>query len=268
MAGVPTPSRATAGDITNWVEQARLGNDEARRLLYERLAPMLQPYIRERLNARVRRRVGASEIFQELMASFFKRLSADSFALPDRDALFALLFEMIKNKVINSRAHHMRMRRNVRRDVLLGEKKDADGSGAGMEQFAEGAQAPRGEVATIYRTNHPITPPHDDRGDSEYADRAMIDLLTLGANPEDAAVAESVYDLIRADLANKPPLDLVFDRLLDGISNEAIARELGITAARVRARIGQIRDRVTQLVLLPEFRDPLTAPPRPSGASG
>jgi hypothetical protein len=43
------------------------------------------------------------------MLSFFKRMTEGEYALPDRDALKALLFDMILNKVINARTHHFRL---------------------------------------------------------------------------------------------------------------------------------------------------------------
>jgi len=109
LVAVPNESQGDAptspvGDVTTWLGQLSTGDDkereDARRLLDERFAKMLKANIRERLNGRVGQRVGGSDIYQELMNSFFRRMEAGKYEVHDRDALMALLFEMIKNKGI------------------------------------------------------------------------------------------------------------------------------------------------------------------------
>lgn len=253
----------TDDQVTVWLDQLRSDDstlrEDARRRLDETYAAMMKAAILQRLNSRIRQRIGASDVYQQLMNTFFQRMRLGEYDLPDRDALLALLFDMMKKKVSNARLHHRRRKRDVDRELPLADEGEEGDGGTGLQQLAEGTQTPREPITRPYRRNLPRVGPIDAQGDSSFANKDLIQLLTCGADQQDAVEAEEVYDLIKADLDQKPPLGLVFDRILGGFSDEDMAVEIGKTVARVRQLTNEIRLRMLAIGIAPEFQDPFAS---------
>ena len=255
----PTADLPVAGDVTVWVRDLRSSDPaqqrEAQRLLNQRLSVTLRAHIRERLNPRIRQRIGPTDIYQDVMNSFFVCMNDGGLDVPDRTAVMALLFQMIRNKVINVRAYHLRQKRNVERETPLTATEHEGWEEDGLEQLPQGQLLPPERIDKPYRRNQPVLPPSDHRGDSIFAGKALVDLLSLGADEEDAAKVGETYELIKLDLDNTPPLNTVFDHLLAGYSDEEIANEIGKSVARVRQLIGQVRRRIIGLGVAPQFQN-------------
>jgi DNA-directed RNA polymerase specialized sigma24 family protein len=95
--------------------------EEAARQIWERFSERLAAEVRRRLDPRVLRREGADAVVQSLFASFFGAAPGPAGMPRDRAQLWRLLVHFTVCKVANTAARHRAARRDVRREVLLGD---------------------------------------------------------------------------------------------------------------------------------------------------
>jgi RNA polymerase sigma factor (sigma-70 family) len=119
MQAVPHPT----GSVTQLIahlqsENPSLGADAARRI-WERYLPRLLTLARRHLDLRIRVIQNEEDVVQSMGRSFFNRVRRGDFDLGDRDALWALLVTIMRNKVRNAADHHFAAKRDLRRKQPL-----------------------------------------------------------------------------------------------------------------------------------------------------
>ena len=83
----------------------------------ERYTQKLLQVVRRKLPERLRGRVDPEDIVQSVYRSFFTRLRQDEFAFAESLDIWRLLIVMTLHKVNNTIKHHLRNRRDVRREA-------------------------------------------------------------------------------------------------------------------------------------------------------
>jgi RNA polymerase sigma factor (sigma-70 family) len=113
------------GDGTTFADFFRLirtGDESAAAELVRRYEPALRLEIRLRLlDPKLRRLLDPADISQSVLASFFIRAATGQFDLDSPANLMALLRTMARNKVAHQARKQQTLRRDVRRDVSLGD---------------------------------------------------------------------------------------------------------------------------------------------------
>jgi RNA polymerase sigma factor (sigma-70 family) len=93
------------------------GLPASEQLVVERYTQKLLQVVRRKLPERLRGRVDPEDIVQSVYRSFFTRLRQAEFAFAESHDIWRLLIVMTLHKVNNSIKHHLRDRRDVRREA-------------------------------------------------------------------------------------------------------------------------------------------------------
>lgn len=94
--------------------------DPAAQQLTERYGDRLLGMIDRRLGGRLRGRVGAEDVLQDVLKSFFLRQQRGEFVLSNRAMLLGLLIEMASRKLVSACRFHSAARRHLDRERPLG----------------------------------------------------------------------------------------------------------------------------------------------------
>lgn len=117
-------------DEQNWdrlIEGLRTGDNDACRDFWTSYGPLLESVAQKQLSTRLQRRVGSDDIVQSACRTFFRRVSAGQFDLPDADALWRLICSITLTKARRAARDHSRQKRGMNReqDISAG---NTDGS--------------------------------------------------------------------------------------------------------------------------------------------
>jgi DNA-directed RNA polymerase specialized sigma24 family protein len=108
------------GSVTQLLSQLRSGDsrlrEEAAAEIWRRYCDQLLELACQKLNERLRRRVGGEDISQAVFKSFFFRHQRGDYSLKDRNELMHLLIRMTLNKSRGAAKRESRQRRDYRRD--------------------------------------------------------------------------------------------------------------------------------------------------------
>jgi RNA polymerase sigma-70 factor (ECF subfamily) len=130
------------GSVTNWL---RHHDDEAARRLWERYVHRLLNLAQQDLDRAVQVRIGAEDVVQSALRSYFRRRA--DYNLTDRDELWSLLVTITLNKVRNANRHHRRKKRDVRRTQSVGEVAGLEDGGCAFDLMGDEAPTPEEAVA-------------------------------------------------------------------------------------------------------------------------
>jgi RNA polymerase sigma factor (sigma-70 family) len=104
------------------LKRVRGGDSAAASELVRSYEPAIRVAVRTRLSdPKLRRQFDSMDVCQSVLASFFLRAAAGQYDLRDPAQLVALLTKMAHNKLAMRARHEYRERRDVRRNVRLGD---------------------------------------------------------------------------------------------------------------------------------------------------
>src|SRR6476620_5323646 len=104
------------------LERVRSGDSDAAFELVRKYETAIRVAVRTRLSdPKLRRQFDSVDVCQSVLASFFLRAAAGQYDLRDPAQLVALLTKMAHNKLAMRARHEYRQRRDIRRNVRLGE---------------------------------------------------------------------------------------------------------------------------------------------------
>src|SRR6478672_10569673 len=104
------------------LERVRGADSDAAAELVRKYESAVRVAIRTRLSdPALRRQFDSMDVCQSVLASFFLRAAAGQYDLRDPAQLVALLTKMAHNKLAMRARHEYRQRRDIRRNVRLGE---------------------------------------------------------------------------------------------------------------------------------------------------
>src|SRR5215470_19112005 len=104
------------------LQRVRRGDPEAATQLVRQYESAIRVAVRTRLSdPKLRRQFDSMDVCQSVLASFFLRAAAGQYDLRDPAQLVALLTKMAHNKLAMRTRHEYRQRRDVRRNVCLGD---------------------------------------------------------------------------------------------------------------------------------------------------
>jgi RNA polymerase sigma-70 factor (ECF subfamily) len=103
--------------VSAWVDRLVREIPEDQRVLVERYTQRLLQLVRRKLPERFRGRVDPEDVVQSVYRSFFARVRAEEYAFAESLDVWRLLMVMTLHKVDNTMKHHLRLRRDVRREA-------------------------------------------------------------------------------------------------------------------------------------------------------
>jgi RNA polymerase sigma factor (sigma-70 family) len=117
-----TPRGGTA-TFADFLRRVCAGDESAATELVQRYEPALRMEVQFRLtDPKLRRLLDPADLCQSVLKSFFIRAATGQFELDSQEKLVALLRAMARNKIAHEARKQKALRRDVRRDVRLGEK--------------------------------------------------------------------------------------------------------------------------------------------------
>ena len=112
-----------AATFADFLRRVCAGDEAAAMELVQRYEPALRLEVQLRLtDPKLRRLLDPADLCQSVLKSFFIRASTGQFELDSQEKLLALLRAMARNKVAHEARKQKAMRRDLRRDVSLGER--------------------------------------------------------------------------------------------------------------------------------------------------
>jgi RNA polymerase sigma factor (sigma-70 family) len=138
----------SSGSVTRWIAEAKAGDLDAARRLWERYFERLLRLCQKKMPQRSRRAEDEEDVVVSALESFYQGLRDGRFArLDDRDDLWRLLATMTHRKAVDHLRHHERQKRGA--SQIVGESTlDRDASdGRGIEQII--AQEPTPQFAAL-----------------------------------------------------------------------------------------------------------------------
>jgi RNA polymerase sigma-70 factor (ECF subfamily) len=122
----PECTQGTETTFAEFLWKVRAGDETAAAELVRRYEPALRLEIRLRLtDPKLRRLLDPADLCQSVLKSFFIRAVTGQFDLDSPEKLLALLRTMARNKVAHQARRQQALRRDMRRDVSLGESEPA-----------------------------------------------------------------------------------------------------------------------------------------------
>jgi RNA polymerase sigma-70 factor (ECF subfamily) len=108
--------------FAEFLSRVRVGDEEAAAELVSKYEPALRLEIRLRMkDPKLRRLLEPADLCQSVLKSFFVRAATGHYDLDSPEKLLALLRTMARNKVAQQSRRQTAMRRDLRRDVSLGD---------------------------------------------------------------------------------------------------------------------------------------------------
>jgi RNA polymerase sigma-70 factor (ECF subfamily) len=115
-------SGGAAATFADFLRRVCAGDESAAAELVQRYEPALRLEVQLRLtDPKLRRLLDPADLCQSVLKSFFIRAAAGQFELDSQEKLLALLRTMARNKVAFEARKQKALRRDLRRDVSLGE---------------------------------------------------------------------------------------------------------------------------------------------------
>ena len=115
-------SGGAAATFADFLRRVCAGDESAAAELVQRYEPALRLEVQLRLtDPKLRRLLDPADLCQSVLKSFFIRAAAGQFELDSQEKLMALLRTMARNKVAFEARKQKALRRDLRRDVSLGE---------------------------------------------------------------------------------------------------------------------------------------------------
>ena len=115
-------SGGAAATFADFLRRVCAGDETAAAELVQRYEPALRLEVQLRLtDPKLRRLLDPADLCQSVLKSFFIRAAAGQFELDSQEKLMALLRTMARNKVAFEARKQKALRRDLRRDVSLGE---------------------------------------------------------------------------------------------------------------------------------------------------
>jgi RNA polymerase sigma-70 factor (ECF subfamily) len=115
-------SGGAAATFADFLRRVCAGDETAAAELVQRYEPALRLEVQLRLtDPKLRRLLDPADLCQSVLKSFFIRAAAGQFELDSQEKLLALLRTMARNKVAFEARKQKALRRDLRRDVSLGE---------------------------------------------------------------------------------------------------------------------------------------------------
>lgn len=130
-------------DDQNWdqmIAGLRCGDDEACADFWHQYGPLLESVAERQLSAKVQRRVGSDDVVQSACRTFFRRVSAGQFELPDAEALWRLICSITLTKARRAARDHSRQKRGMDREQHIDAA--ADDSTAPSAHLESGSATP------------------------------------------------------------------------------------------------------------------------------
>jgi len=212
--------------ITDWIvaldDPAR--RESAARKIVNRYMNELLALIRSKLHRRLQGVIDHDDVAQSVWGSFFGR----QFELNDRNALFGLLAEIAVNKSRSAARHHNAAKRDRRRE-------EAWLLESGDEANATVNPKP---LESLKRTYRPSLAVDSDISAESFFERGPLELMALGATAEHALFCVEFFGDLPADLQS------VFGLVVEGFSNQEIAKKLNCDSQSVRRQIERLRRRI------------------------
>lgn len=112
--------------LDNLITGLREGNEEACTRFWNEFGTRLQAVAQQQLSERIQRRVGSDDVVQSACRTFFRRLHAGQFDLPDVDALWRLMCAITLTKARRAARDHSRKKRGVNSEQYLDATTDSD----------------------------------------------------------------------------------------------------------------------------------------------
>jgi RNA polymerase sigma-70 factor (ECF subfamily) len=126
------------------MSRLRTGDQEAARLIFHRFARRLIGLAHSHLDARLRQKVGAEDVVQSALKSFFVRHAAGQFDLDNWNSLWSLLTTITLRKCGHKIEHFRAACRDVKREsATLPSEDDSDASWQAI------AREPRADEAAL-----------------------------------------------------------------------------------------------------------------------
>jgi RNA polymerase sigma factor (sigma-70 family) len=111
-----------AATFADFLRRVCAGDESAATELVRRYEPALRLEVQHRLtDPKLRRLLDPADLCQSVLKSFFIRAATGQFELDSQEKLMALLRAMARNKVAHEARKQKAQRRDLRRDVSLGE---------------------------------------------------------------------------------------------------------------------------------------------------
>ena len=132
-------------DWDRMIEGLRAGDNDACADFWQQYGGMLEGVAQKQLSEKLRRRVGSDDVVQSACRTFFRRVSAGQFELPDADALWRLMCAITLTKARRAARDHSRQKRGIANEQYI-DAGSAEGSGASF-QLSDGQQTPFDAVA-------------------------------------------------------------------------------------------------------------------------
>lgn len=114
------------------IQGLRMGQQQACADFWNRYGPMLESVAQNQLSQRMQRRVGPDDVVQSACRTFFRRVSAGQFDLPDADALWRLMCAITLTKARRAARDHSRQKRGIDAEQYL-DASPADSVGKPVE---------------------------------------------------------------------------------------------------------------------------------------
>src|SRR6478609_7626982 len=113
------------------LKRVRGGDADAATDLVRKYESAIRVAVRTRLSdPALRRQFDSMDVCQSVLASFFLRAAAGQYDLRDPAQLVALLTKMAHNKLAMRARHEYRQRRDIRRNVQLGDARPEPAAGS------------------------------------------------------------------------------------------------------------------------------------------
>ncbi len=109
-------------DTKQWdqlISGLRTGDQQACTDFWNQFGPMLQGVAQNHLSDRLQRRVGSDDVVQSACRTFFRRISAGQFDVPDADALWRLMCAITLTKARRAARDHSRQKRGMQSEQYL-----------------------------------------------------------------------------------------------------------------------------------------------------
>ena len=107
--------------ISHLLLLCKAGDERATGELFQYYQKRLCSFAKKKIEPDLQKRVGASDVVQSALGSFFNRLKQDSFTISNSNALWQLLCAITVNKLHEQRRYHYRARRNIQNEQELTE---------------------------------------------------------------------------------------------------------------------------------------------------
>lgn len=138
-------------DDAEWdrlLQGLRTGDEEACADFWNQYGPLLESVAQRQLSQKVQRRVGPDDVVQSACRTFFRRVSAGQFELPDTEALWRLICSITLTKARRAARDHSRQKRGLDREQHI-DAVATDGGASPAANLESGSPSPLGaaEVA-------------------------------------------------------------------------------------------------------------------------